>query len=120
MADASALERAELMRRAASRKTRRATFSPARPTKWHPTSLLHPEGGEPFTTDNCWSFIIAAIANGAAVEAIEMRKPPGKRGFVLKLPGAGKMIIYIKLELLADLVLGRSFHESTTSSDEEY
>jgi hypothetical protein len=119
MADASASERAEMIRRAGSRKTRRASFSPERPTKWHPTSLLHPEGGEPFTVDNCWAFIAAAIGAGTPVEAIELRKPQGKRGYVMKLQGHGGVVIYVKLQLLSDVVLGRSFHQSVVGQDEE-
>lgn len=119
MGAASQQDRAELVRRAGSRRTRRIGFTPARPVKWHPTTLIHPAWGEPFTTDNCWSFIAAAIADGAPVEEIVLRHPPGKRAFVLKLPGAGGLTIYIKLELLSDVVLGRSFHESIYDDEEQ-
>jgi hypothetical protein len=119
MTAASDQDRAELARRASSRKTRKAAFSPDRPTKWHPTSLIHPDEGDPFTTDNCWAFIVAAIKSGAEIEVIELRHPPGKRGFVMKLPGAAGVTIYIKLQLLSDYVAGRSFHQSVTGNEED-
>jgi hypothetical protein len=119
MANASPQDRAELIRRALSRKTRRSVFSPERPTKWHPTTLAHPADGEMFTADSCWSFVADAIAAGAEVEQIVLKKPPGKRGFVLKLAGVNGIIIYVKLQLLGDIVLGRSFHESAPGSDED-
>lgn len=108
-----------MSKRASSRKTRLSTFSPRAPTKWHPTSLLHPDTGDPFTEDNCWSFVASAIASGAPVEVMELKRPAGKRGFVMKLPGHGTTTIYVKLQLLSDKVLGRSFHESQGLGDED-
>lgn len=119
MDKASEQDRSELVRRALSRKTRLSSFSSEAPTKWHPTSLRHPEGGEPFTGDNCWSFIADAITQGEPVEQIVLRHPPGKRGFVMKLADHAGTAIYVKLQLLADKVLGRSFHESTGQEDED-
>ena len=120
MGDASDQDRNELARRArGGRRTRASTFSKAAPTKWHPTSLIHPQDGVPFTEDNCWTFIADAIAAGAPVEEMVLRRPVGKRGFVLKLTGHNDVMIYVKLQLLADSVLGRSFHESTGRDDED-
>ncbi len=119
MTAATESDRAELIRRASSRRTRRASFSRERPTKWHPTSLIHPGHGEPFTADGCWSFIADAIASGAPVEVITLRLPPGKRGFVIMLQGADGAAIYVKLQLLSDVVLGRSFHLSVTGKEDE-
>lgn len=119
MTAATEQDRAELIRRASSRRTRRASFSRERPTKWHPTSLIHPEHGEPFTSDGCWSFVAEAIAVGAPVEVIALRHPPGKRGFVMKLAGTDGVVIYVKLQLLSDIVLGRSFHLSTSGKEDD-
>jgi hypothetical protein len=119
MSEACQQDRSELVRRALSRKTRLSTFSDKAPTKWHPTSLRHPADGVPFTEDNCWDFVILAITGGAPVEEIVLRHPAGKRGFVLKLVGYEGTIIYVKLQLLADKVLGRSFHESSGHEDED-
>jgi hypothetical protein len=119
MAHATAQDRSELMRRAGSRKTRRSGFTPGAPTKWHPTSLFHPVDGEPFTPDNCWGFIAEQIAAGVPIEVIVLKHPPGKRGFVMQLDGHGGITIYVKLQLLSDIVLGRSFHESTGADDED-
>ncbi len=120
MSHACAQDRQELVRRAlGGRKTRTSAFTKGAPTKWHPTSLRHPEDGDPFTEDNCWSFIADAIAAGAPVEEIVLKKPAGKRGFVLKLAGHGGVTIYVKLQLAADKVMGRSFHESTEHDDKD-
>lgn len=119
MVDACDQDRAQLSKRASSRKTRLSTFSSRAPTKWHPTSLVHPETGEPFTEDNCWSFVAGAIDGGEPVEVIELKRPVGKRGFVMKLAGHEATTIYVKLQLLSDKVLGRSFHQSRGPGDED-
>lgn len=120
MSEASESDRQELVRRAlGGRRTRTALFSKAAPTKWHPTSLIHPGDGVPFTEDNCWTFIADAISGGAPVQEMILRKPPGKRGFVLHLAGHGGVTIYVKLQLSADKVMGRSFHESVGHDDED-
>jgi hypothetical protein len=119
MADATDQDRAQLSERASSRRTRTSAFSPRAPTKWHPTSLLHPATGEPFTEDNCWSFVAEAIDAGAPIEVIELKRPAGKRGFVLKLAGHEGVTIYVKLQLLSEAVLGRSFHESRAAGNED-
>lgn len=80
---------------------------------------MHPEHREPFTADGCWSFVADAIAAGAAVEVIALKQPPGKRGFVIMLPGMDGAVIYVKLQLLSDVVLGRSFHLSVTGKKDE-
>ena len=46
------------------------------------------------------------------IEEITLDKQPSKTGYVLKLPGAGKHKIYVKLQVCGDHVKGRSFHES--------
>jgi hypothetical protein len=119
MGDASDQDRAQLSKRASSRKTRTSAFSPRAPTKWHPTSLLDPATSEPFTEDSCWSFVAEAIDAGAPVEVIELKRPAGKRGFVMKLAGYATTTIYVKLQLLSETVLGRSFHESRGPGDED-
>lgn len=119
MGEAGEQDRSELARRSRGRKTRLTTFTAAAPTKWHPTSLRHPDDGEPFTGDGCWTFVADAIDRGERVEEMVLDHPPGKRGFVMKLAGHAGTIIYVKLQLLADKVLGRSFHESNGHEDEE-
>lgn len=119
MSDATEQDRQELVRRARSRRTRRARFTPGSPTKWHPTSCGDPRCGDPFTVDNCWEFVADAIESGAAVEVIQLRKPHGKRGFVVMLDGIDGTKIYVKLQLSSDVVLGRSFHASTGPQDKE-
>ena len=112
MADATEQDRAELARRASSRRTRTSAFTARAPTKWRPTSLRDPSTGEPFTEDSCWTFVAEAITAAASIEVIQLKRPVGKRGFVMKLDGHDGVVIYVKLQLLDAIVLGRSFHES--------
>lgn len=119
MADATDQERRELARRASSRRSRRIGFTPARPTKWNPGAVRSPIDGQPFTLDGSWNFIADAINGGGVIEVIFLRKPPGKRAFVMLLDGVAGVRIYVKLEFLSDIVLGRSFHESVPGGDED-
>ncbi len=53
-----------------------------------------------------------SLEGGADVQEILLEKPPGKKGYVLKLAGQGTNVIYIKLQLGSGNVIGRSFHLS--------
>ena len=98
----------------ASRKaTRRHDSTPEKPTKWHPGGVIDPRSGAPFSPAGAWEFIVELLASGHPLEEIILEKPPGKKGYVLKHPGAaGRADIYIKLQLGSGYVHGRSFHES--------
>jgi hypothetical protein len=52
------------------------------------------------------------LRQDAVIEEVVLDKPPGKIGYVLKLPGANNRKIYVKLQVCGDHVRGRSFHES--------
>ena len=64
-----------------------------------------------FTHASAWHFIADRLEQGEHVEIIEMDRPVGATGYVMKLqlkessPG-----LYVKLELTASKVIGRSFH----------
>lgn len=107
--------RRQLEYRCRSRKSRRNKFSSDMPTHWDPGSLRDPRApDEFFSTDTAWEFIADHIKNGCEIEIILLEKPPGKRGYVLKLAGhPDSVVIYVKLQLGADCVFGRSFHIST-------
>jgi hypothetical protein len=51
-------------------------------------------------------------AGTSVLEEVTLRHPPGKTGYVLKVPGYQNQTIYIKLQLGAGTVIARSFHES--------
>lgn len=111
--------RATLVKRCRSRRTRTSAFTSRAPTKWDPRSLRDP--GDPlnvFTEDRAWDFIAEALEAGVAVQVISLEKPPGAKGYVMLLNGAGTDKIYVKLQLGGGTVLCRSFHRSNASRDE--
>jgi hypothetical protein len=71
--------------------------------------VTDPETSQPFTEDAAWAYIERALKDGAELEEVILRKPPGKTGFVLHLPGVQSRI-YVKLQLASREVIGRSFH----------
>ena len=95
-----------LVARCRSARTRKSSFSRELPTDWRPHTLRDPRKKDGYFTDaGCWEC-------GCSIELIMLDKPPGKKGYVLKLAGCGGVIIYVKLQLSSSDVLGRSFHES--------
>ena len=48
---------------------------------------------------------------GTEIWELELEKPPGRRGYVMEV-SCGARRIYIKLELGAGIIIGRSFHYS--------
>ena len=103
--------RSRLVRWAGSRRTRISDFSPTRPTHWAPNTVTDPSTGQPFTEDSAWLFVAAAISNGAELKELILHKPPGKKAYVMLIPGKQSQI-YVKLELGGREVIGRSFHTS--------
>jgi hypothetical protein len=103
-----------LAARCRSKRTRGATFSYDQPTDWKPNSLRDPrEPTQYFTEDSAWDFISQLLLGGCDVETVLLEKPPGKTGYVIIVAGCPPVSrIYIKLQLGADKVIGRSFHES--------
>ncbi|GAA2848794.1 hypothetical protein EDC40_101177 [Aminobacter aminovorans] len=103
-----------LATRCCSKRTRSAIFSYNQPTDWKPGSLRDPrDPDEYFTEDSAWNFISELLNGGCEVEIVVLEKPPGKTGYVIKVAGCPPVShIYIKLQLGAERVIGRSFHES--------
>lgn len=104
--------RRQLAARARSRRTRSATFSAKLPGEWTPTAITNPESNTPFTDDAAWEAIAAAIEGGCRIDIIILDQPPGKKGYVLELASTTNTPIYVKLQLTAEGVHGRSFHYS--------
>lgn len=72
-----------------------------------------------FTRATAWDLIASALESGHDVETIELRKPPGAKGYVMRIDlEPGKPQLYVKLELGSGKIIGRSFHYSTPK--EEY
>lgn len=98
----------------ARRPTARITdFSQSRPTDWRPGQVRNPKGSLDgyFTDAAAWDLIASKLEEGHEVEEIEMRQPPGKTGYVMKIElESGTPSLYVKLELGSGKVFGRSFH----------
>ncbi|WP_407157799.1 hypothetical protein [Bradyrhizobium sp. STM 3557] len=77
--------------------------------------MTDPRTGEVFTEDGAWEYLAAHLEAGVLVEVIELEVPAGKKGYVMLLPSHDPHCrIYVKLQLGADTVIGRSFHYSVT------
>ena len=106
--------RIEISRLAKNRRRRAAKSTPARPSRWHPLDVRNPDdGNNTFTDDGAWDLIACKIKGGHPVEIIELEKPKGRTGYVMKIPlESSAPPLYVKLELHRGWILGRSFHYS--------
>lgn len=103
-----------LATRAGSRRTRNREFRADRPCDWQSTGMTDPRTGEIFTEDGAWEYVAEMIRSGVQIEIVDLQFPPGKKAYVMLIPSHSPgMPIYIKLQLGADCVIGRSFHYST-------
>lgn len=94
-----------------SRRTRTHVFSVEAPCDWRPSAVTDPRTREAFTEDGAWDFVSNLLRSGHTVEAINLDRPAGKIGYVLKYTSECRSIsIYIKLQMMGDCVKGRSFH----------
>ena len=94
---------------------RTSDFIRARPTDWRPTDVRNPNGilDSHFTNSTAWELIAERLEAGEEVEVIELRKPPGASGYVMRIQLAADLPeLYIKLQLGAGKIFGRSFHYS--------
>ena len=90
-------------------------FSRKRPTEWKPWEVRNPGGSldSHFTGGGAWEFIATKLEEGHSVEVVELQKPPGKKGYVMKIDlDPGDQPLYVKLQLGSGKVIGRSFHYS--------
>lgn len=97
------------------RRARTSEFTRARPTDWRPGDVPNPNGLllPYFDDDSAWELIATALEEGHEVETIELERPPGKTGYVMKIDlNPGRPRLYVKLQLGSGVVIGRSFHES--------
>ena len=75
---------AVLARRSHARVTE---FSIDRPTDWRPGQVRNPDGvlDTHFTDAAAWEFIASRLDDGHPVEVVELRKPAGAKGYVMKI-----------------------------------
>lgn len=106
--------RIEISRLARNRRRRVNKSTPARPARWFPDKVRNPDdSGNFFTDEGAWELIARQTENGHRVEIIELEKPKGKTGYVMKIRLESSVpALYVKLELHRGWLLGRSFHLS--------
>ena len=102
--------RRELVLLVRRKKARIVEWSPEEPIEWRHGEYRDPRSGEWFTEPGAWDFIAELLEAGQPLEEIDLRKPPGKKGYVIRAPAADSPL-YIKLRLGSGKVIGRSFHE---------
>jgi hypothetical protein len=89
------------------------------PCHWAPWDVRDPRTGEYFTEASAWEFVAETINSGHPIDPITLRIPRGRTGYVLLIGPPPPDKIYIKLQLGAGVVLGRSFHESHKPDDDQ-
>ena len=111
--------RRQLADRAKSAKTRSSAFRPDRPTDWRPGQVrnLNAVLGNAFTDIAAWELIATKLEDEHPVETVELNRPPGKTGYVMKIDLGQERPVYVKLQLAGKKVIGRSFHYSELSAD---
>lgn len=112
--------RNELAELARGRRTRTREFSRDRPVRWRPSAVANPgDPGSNFTEEGAWELLADRLTAGHPVEEVELRFPPGKRGYVMKISlGTDHPLLYIKFQRGSGQIIGRSFHYSNTGNDE--
>ena len=103
--------KSELARLAQSKKARTSIWTKECPTEWQPTKVIDPGTKRPFTSPGAWDFISEMLQKPETIlEEIELEKPRGKKGYVLKIK-TDDGDIYIKLQFgQGGTIIGRSFH----------
>ena len=100
----------------ARRPTARITeFSRGRPTDWRPGQVRNPAGSLDgyFTDAAAWDLIASKLEGGHEVEAVRLRRPAGRIGYVMKIElEPDQPMLYVKVELGSGKIFGRSFHYS--------
>ena len=107
--------RRQLAHLARSSRTRTTAFSPQQPTDWRPHEVRDAAAGlSPIYTDGrAWELIATRLDEGQEVEVVNLRKPPGAKGYVMKIAlGHDEPTLYVKLQLRGRQIVGRSFHYS--------
>ena len=97
-------------------RDRTTDFSPDRPTHWNPGKVRNPRGefDTHFTNFSAWELIATELEAGCEVETIDLKIPPGAKGYVMQIElEPNDPPVYIKVQLGAGKIIGRSFHYST-------
>ena len=88
-------------------------FRRNRPTVWQPDQVRNPNGvlDQYFNDETAWELIAQKLEEGHPVEEIELKKPPGKKGYEMKIQlEPDQPLLYVKLQMGSGKIFGRSFH----------
>lgn len=119
MSDVPQSNRREAAILARRKKARSSDFTPEAPCRWQPETVNVPETGTVFTPDGAWEFIAEKLEDeNQSVQWVELRKPPGKKAFEM-IVAHSDGDIYIKFQLGAGKIKGRSFHYSTSKRNQD-
>ena len=103
-------------------RSRTTAFSRDRPTDWRPGDVRTPGGvlDTHFTDSTAWEFIASRLESGDEGEIIELQKPKGAKGYVMKIDVEPDIpALYVKLQLGSGTIIGRSFHYSERGQKED-
>jgi len=93
-------------------------WSKERPIDWRPDTVTNPDPdiNMSFTPKTCWGFIEKLLLDRHPIEIITHEKPKGEKGYVMLFETeSGLPDIYIKLQIINEILMGRSFHYSYRS-----
>lgn len=96
-------------------KSRIVEFSPERLADWRPNDVINPDGVlDRYLTDAAaWEFIADKLEQMHPVEVLNLEKPAGAKGYVMKIDlDENTPLLYVKLQLGAGKIIERSFHYS--------
>ena len=118
----NAATRSQLVALARRSSTRTAKFTRDRPSVWQPAEVRNPTAAldTHFTEETAWKFIVSRLEAGEEVEVIELNKPAGAKGYVMRI-GLGPDLpkLYVKLQMGSARVFGRSFHYSNRKWEDD-
>lgn len=94
------------------KRARSVKFTREAPCEWQPMVVINAEDGNPFTPEAAWEFVATKLEDpNQRVEWVDLRLPPNAKALVMVVPNQGREI-YIKVQLGAGTIHGRSFHYS--------
>ena len=96
-------------------RSRIVQFSSERPIDWCPSNVINPNGvlDRYFTDPAAWDFIADKLEQMHPLEVLDLKKPAGAKGYVMKIDmGENTPQLYVKLQLGSGKIIGRSFHYS--------
>jgi hypothetical protein len=84
------------------------------PCHWHPTTVINPRAGIPFTDISAWHYIAELVEAGHEIGEVVLEQPVGEKAYVITVQLETNLPeLYIKFQLKNGNVFGRSFHYST-------